>query len=189
VGLELAPLSLVSITEELLGRKSSRTCLENSKYGRRDPSCWSRGTFYPQKLALTSPTSGGLSVGIVLSQPQTTENFSTFRYITPSIQTKITTKVSREYLSSTSCQVYILQAGFLLRFHFEGTKVEMKKNSDETSVGFQRILHVISHGHDILSSNLLTISNPEISIDGDIKFLDSQWLSLLVRSWQEWWWY
>jgi hypothetical protein len=27
----------------------------------RDLSCWSRGTLYPQKLALTSPTSGGRS--------------------------------------------------------------------------------------------------------------------------------
>jgi hypothetical protein len=33
--------------------------------GRRDPLRWPRDTLYPQKLALTSPTSGGLSVGIV----------------------------------------------------------------------------------------------------------------------------
>jgi hypothetical protein len=32
-----------------------------------------RGTIYPQKLALTSPTSGGRSVGIVRSQTQATE--------------------------------------------------------------------------------------------------------------------
>jgi hypothetical protein len=32
---------------------------ENLEYGRRDPSSWPRGTLYPQKLALTSPTSGG----------------------------------------------------------------------------------------------------------------------------------
>jgi hypothetical protein len=31
------------------------------------------GTLYPQKLALTSPTSGGRSVGIVRSQTQTIE--------------------------------------------------------------------------------------------------------------------
>jgi hypothetical protein len=34
--------------------------------GRRNPSLWPRGTLYPQKLALTSPTSGGSSIGIVL---------------------------------------------------------------------------------------------------------------------------
>jgi hypothetical protein len=38
VGLERGPLSPVSTTEELLGRKSSGSCLENREYGRRDPS-------------------------------------------------------------------------------------------------------------------------------------------------------
>jgi hypothetical protein len=33
--------------------------------GRGDPLRWPRDTLYPQKLALTSPTSGGRSVGIV----------------------------------------------------------------------------------------------------------------------------
>jgi hypothetical protein len=44
VGLERGPLSLVSTTEELLGRESSGSCLENREYGRRDPSRWRRGT-------------------------------------------------------------------------------------------------------------------------------------------------
>jgi hypothetical protein len=51
-------------------KKSSGFCLENREYGRRDPSRWPRGTLYPQKLALTSPTSGGRSVGIVRSWTQ-----------------------------------------------------------------------------------------------------------------------
>jgi hypothetical protein len=34
-------------------------------HGRRDPLRWPRDTLYPQKLALTSPTCGGRSVGIV----------------------------------------------------------------------------------------------------------------------------
>jgi hypothetical protein len=62
VGLERAPLSLMSTTEELLERKSSVYGLE---YGRRDSSRWQRGNLYQQKLALTSPTNGGLSVDIV----------------------------------------------------------------------------------------------------------------------------
>jgi hypothetical protein len=37
----------------------------------------SRGTLYPQKLAITSPTSGGRSVGIVRSRTQAVE-FSFF---------------------------------------------------------------------------------------------------------------
>jgi hypothetical protein len=77
VGLELGPLSLVSTTEELLGSKSSGSCLENREYGSRHPSRSPRGTFYPQKLALNSPTSGGRSVGIVRSLTQVTEFFLT----------------------------------------------------------------------------------------------------------------
>jgi hypothetical protein len=45
--------------------------LESREYGRRDPSRWPRGTLYPQKLALTSPTSGGRSVSIVRLRTQT----------------------------------------------------------------------------------------------------------------------
>jgi hypothetical protein len=40
-------------------KKSSGSCLDKREYGRRDPSRWPRGTFYQQKLAITSPTSGG----------------------------------------------------------------------------------------------------------------------------------
>jgi hypothetical protein len=65
VGLERGPLSLVRIIEELLEWKSSGSGLENRINGRRDPLRWLRETLYPRKLALTSPTSGGRSVGIV----------------------------------------------------------------------------------------------------------------------------
>jgi hypothetical protein len=73
VGLEWGPLSLVSIIKELLERKSSGSGLEIREYGRRDRSHLPRGTLSPQKLALTSPTCGGLSVGIVRSRTQATE--------------------------------------------------------------------------------------------------------------------
>jgi hypothetical protein len=49
------------------------TGLEIRKYGCRDPSRWPRGTLYPQKLSLTSPSSGFRSVGIVHSRTQATE--------------------------------------------------------------------------------------------------------------------
>jgi hypothetical protein len=68
VGLERSPLSLVSTIE-----RSSGSGLESREYGRRDPSRWPRGTPYPQTLALTSPTSGGHSVGIIRSRTQATE--------------------------------------------------------------------------------------------------------------------
>jgi hypothetical protein len=54
MNLERGPLSPVSTIEELLGRNSSGSGLENRNYGRRDPSRWLRGTLYPQSLALTS---------------------------------------------------------------------------------------------------------------------------------------
>jgi hypothetical protein len=47
--------------------------LENRVYGRRDPQCCPRDTLYPQMLALTSPTSGDHSVGIVHSRTKVTE--------------------------------------------------------------------------------------------------------------------
>jgi hypothetical protein len=76
VGLDWGPLSHVSTIEELLERTSSGCCLESQEYGRRDPLRWQSDTLHLQKLALTSPTSGGLSVGIVRSRTKATELFS-----------------------------------------------------------------------------------------------------------------
>jgi hypothetical protein len=50
VGLERGPLSLLSTTEELLGRKSGGSGLESREYGRGDPSRLPRGTLYPQNV-------------------------------------------------------------------------------------------------------------------------------------------
>jgi hypothetical protein len=73
VGLEQGLLSLVSTIEELLDRKSSSSGLENREYGCRDTSHWPCGTIYPQKLALTSLTSGSHSVSSVRSRTHATE--------------------------------------------------------------------------------------------------------------------
>jgi hypothetical protein len=64
VGLEWGSLSLSTI-EELLERQSSGSGLENWEYSYRDLLLAPHGTFYPQKLALTSPKSFCRSVGIV----------------------------------------------------------------------------------------------------------------------------
>jgi hypothetical protein len=63
VGLERVPLSLVRIIEELLEWKSRGSGLESRKTG--DPLRSPRDTLYPKMLALTSPTCGSRSVGIV----------------------------------------------------------------------------------------------------------------------------
>jgi hypothetical protein len=77
VGLERGPLSLVSTIDELLERKSSGSDLESREYDRKDTSRWPRGILFPQNLAVTSLTSGGRSVGTILSRTQATE-FSSY---------------------------------------------------------------------------------------------------------------
>jgi hypothetical protein len=72
-------------------QKSSGSCLENREYSRMDPSRWPRGTLYPQKLAITSPTSGGRSVGIFRSRSQATEFFFTrWRWLEASLPCRFT---------------------------------------------------------------------------------------------------
>jgi hypothetical protein len=75
VGLERGPLSLVSTIEEIVERKSSSSGLEieNTAVGIRHAD-----RMVPSiriKLALTSSTRGGCSVGIVLLRTQATEIF------------------------------------------------------------------------------------------------------------------
>jgi hypothetical protein len=60
----------VNTTEELLGSNSSGSGLESREYGLRDLAPSIR-----KKLALTSLTSGGRSVGIVLLRTEATEFF------------------------------------------------------------------------------------------------------------------
>jgi hypothetical protein len=79
MGLERGPLSLVRITEELLQWKSSGSASRKSRLA----ACGSIALttrHYPQKLALTSPTSGGRSVGIVPLRTKATE-FSFFSLV------------------------------------------------------------------------------------------------------------
>jgi hypothetical protein len=75
VGLERGPLSLVSTTEELLDRKVAAPVYEteNTAVGIRHADHVAPSI--RNKLAITSPTSGGRSVGIVRSRTQTMEFF------------------------------------------------------------------------------------------------------------------
>jgi hypothetical protein len=56
-----------------LEEKNSGSRLENREYGRRESSRSPHGTLYSQKFSLTSPPSGGRSVGIVHLRTQATE--------------------------------------------------------------------------------------------------------------------
>jgi hypothetical protein len=75
VGLERGPLSLVSTIEELRSRKSSGSGLQNREYRLREYATLT--TWHPlsAKVVLTSPASGGRSVGKVRSRTQATEFF------------------------------------------------------------------------------------------------------------------
>jgi hypothetical protein len=77
VDLERGSLSLVTTTEELLDRKVAAPVYktENTAVGIRHAD--RVAPFIRKKLAITSPTSGGRSVGIVRSRTQTME-FSFF---------------------------------------------------------------------------------------------------------------
>jgi hypothetical protein len=73
VGLERVPLSLVSTIEELLDRKVADPVwkTENTAVGIRHADHVAPSI--RKKLAITSPISGGHSVGIVRSRTQTME--------------------------------------------------------------------------------------------------------------------
>jgi hypothetical protein len=81
VSLERGPLILVSTTEELLGRKVDAPVkkTKNTAVGIRHAD--HATPLYPQKLALTSPTSGGRSVGIFRSLTQATKVSCLFCFI------------------------------------------------------------------------------------------------------------
>jgi hypothetical protein len=69
----------VRTTEELLERKSGGSGLENRDYLPWESVALTTRHLYPQTLALTSPASGGHSVGIVRSPTKATE-FSFFLF-------------------------------------------------------------------------------------------------------------
>jgi hypothetical protein len=105
MGLERGPLSLVSTIEELLERISSCIGLEKPRLRPLRICCADYAThLYPQKLALTSPTSGGHSVGIVRSRAQATvfsfdnnNNNNNNNNVIKSMLRSVETVVSTEY--------------------------------------------------------------------------------------------
>jgi hypothetical protein len=82
VRLERGPLRLVRIIEGRLGVYKIEINV------REDTLRWTRDTLYPQKLALTSPASGGRSIGIVRLRTKATD----FSFIRQVILSKICCK-------------------------------------------------------------------------------------------------
>jgi hypothetical protein len=111
---------------ELLERKSSCSGLESREYGRKDPSLWPHGTLYPQKLALTSPTSGGRSVGIVRSRTEATEFSSVQDTAWTGFLATITflhNRVNAACNSEVLCVMVQTDSCSRLRFTIQGFKV------------------------------------------------------------------
>jgi hypothetical protein len=73
VGVEQGPLSLVSTTEELLDRKVAAPVYKTENTAVRIRHADHVAPSICKKLAITSPTRGGRSVGIVRSRTQTME--------------------------------------------------------------------------------------------------------------------
>jgi hypothetical protein len=92
VGLERGPLSLVSTTEELLDRKVAAPVYktENTAVGIRHAT--HVASSIRKMLAITSPTSGGRSVGIARSRTQVTECFYDVNLVTLSKQNRTVIK-------------------------------------------------------------------------------------------------
>jgi hypothetical protein len=78
VGLERGPLSLVRTTEELLDRKVAAPVYKTDNTAVRIRHADHVAPSIRKKLAITSPTSGGRSGGIVRSRTQTMEFFFSF---------------------------------------------------------------------------------------------------------------
>jgi hypothetical protein len=81
VRLERGPHSLVRIIEELLERKAAASVYKTEINDRGDSLRCPRDTLYPLKLALTSPTCGGRSVGIVRWRTKTPEFYTCMRSV------------------------------------------------------------------------------------------------------------
>jgi hypothetical protein len=75
VGLEWGPLSLMSTTEELLDRKVAAPVYKTENMAVRIRHADHVAPSIRKMLEITSPTSGGRSVGIVRSRTQTMEFF------------------------------------------------------------------------------------------------------------------
>jgi hypothetical protein len=90
-----------------------------------DPLCWLSDTLCPQKLTLTSPTSGGRSVGIVRSRTKATELFlllmtfsraaSAHGHLETAIDLLQTARCSQVAHFVTVDRIYLLYHGYVHR--------------------------------------------------------------------------
>jgi hypothetical protein len=120
---------------------------------------WTRGTLYSQTLVLTSPTSGGRSVGRVRSRTQATE--FRFRPYTNTKQTGSSENASGLYSGGsqheTRC-VCRLISHFLRVF----LSVQIKSGTVATSRNLQRSANTIIHCYHSMLKIIAHVSNPSM---------------------------
>jgi hypothetical protein len=123
----------MSTIEELLGRNSSGSSLENREYDRGDPLRWPRNTLYLQKLAQTSPTIGGRSVGMVRLRAKATE-FVLFVYPGRTVRNNI------EVCDRITWTVNWTNVSYSSVKYLKAVLVKMFVHKDDDKIGEWRVL-------------------------------------------------
>jgi hypothetical protein len=98
------------IIEELLERKVAALVYKTEINGRGNSLHWPRDTLRPLKLALTSPTSGGRSVGIVRWRTKVPEFFSSVSSGKCRVSTSIRSLPSKSFLIHHSSVILLSEA-------------------------------------------------------------------------------
>jgi hypothetical protein len=115
--------SLCNINWKSICRTSG---LENREYGRRDPLRWPRGTLCRQKLARTSPTSCGRSVGIVRLRTQATKFTSYVEH--SSVSSRMSDQSPKPFPNHHDCRlsnINVTRPKWKLTLHLSTTSCEL----------------------------------------------------------------
>jgi hypothetical protein len=120
--------------EELLERTVAAPVYKTEINGRGDSLRWPRDTLYPQKLTLTSPTSGGRSVGIVRLRIKATE----FSFITDIVGPTLNTLLSRRRGCDYLDGVWI---GFIALIHSDRSYTELQRYFRYAHITFHHYMY------------------------------------------------
>jgi hypothetical protein len=150
--------------------------VRHSPYGCEDLLRWPRDTLYPQKLGLTSPTSGGRSVGIVRLRAKATE------FIAHYIRQMFLTLFSKHNPwssgnNSTSESLPGICTYFMLQYFWSDLNSLSAPSVSTCAVAFSGFfLHLISYIHISISKTC-----PSSNVEYNVKFV-ARYSSVII-SW------